>query len=404
MMWENSPDCHNELVAQKVRRDQVDAVLQCLHFRNNDHADGDSYYKVRPIFENLNRASAKWMAMESQYSIDEMMIPYYGRHSSKQFIRGKPIRYGFKVWALCTSCGAGVWYEPYCGRDTCIEDQGLGQGPNVVLDLIEKAGLPQGSEIYMDNVFTTFPLLEKLSERGIGGTGTVRQNRLNKVPIMKKKQVEKKDVPRGFSQSLFQEDRVLIVWKDNKAVYMASNKHGDDKSGTCLRFSREKKANIQVPMPTMVGKYNAGMGGVDLLDNLIACYRPVFRIRKWWFAFFTWSISLSAVNAWRFRMQVTGKKEAYLDFLRELVVTMLQFHGSPPLASGPKKISAGSRFDGLNHWITSTAEAATGKSSRRNCKQCHLEGKKEAKAVFICRKCDVPLHVQCFEELHCLFF
>ena len=29
--------------------------------------------------------------------MDEVMIPYYGRHSAKQYIRGKPIRYGFKV-------------------------------------------------------------------------------------------------------------------------------------------------------------------------------------------------------------------------------------------------------------------------------------------------------------------
>lgn len=139
--------------------------------------------------------------------------------------------------------------------------------------------------------------------------------------------------------------------------------------------------------------------------NFIFIHRPVFRIRKWWFAFYTWSISLSAVNAWRFRMKVTGKKQAYLDFLRELVVSMLQAHGSPPLAPGPKKIaSSGSRFDGQNHWITSTAEAANGKPTRRNCRQCYLEGKKEAKAVFMCKKCDeVPLHVHCFEELHCLF-
>ena len=25
------------------------------------------------------------------------MIPYFGRHSSKQFIRGKPVRFGYKV-------------------------------------------------------------------------------------------------------------------------------------------------------------------------------------------------------------------------------------------------------------------------------------------------------------------
>jgi hypothetical protein len=70
-----------------------------------------------------------------------------------------------------------VWFEPYCGRHTQIEDFGLGQGPNVVLDLVQKAKLAPGSEVFFDNLFTSFPLLEKLSEMGIGGTGTVRQNR-----------------------------------------------------------------------------------------------------------------------------------------------------------------------------------------------------------------------------------
>jgi hypothetical protein len=75
-----------------------------------------------------------------KFSIDETMIPYYGRHSTKQFIHGKPIRFGYKVWSLCTSDGCGIHFEPYCGVDTNVTDAGLGQGPNVVLDLAEKVG------------------------------------------------------------------------------------------------------------------------------------------------------------------------------------------------------------------------------------------------------------------------
>ena len=67
-----------------------------------------------------------------------------------------------------------------------------GQWPNVVYDLVKKANIPKGSHIYMDNLFTSFPLLNKLSEMEIGGTGTMRQNRLNNVPIMNKKDLEKK--------------------------------------------------------------------------------------------------------------------------------------------------------------------------------------------------------------------
>lgn len=56
----------------------------------------DGFYKVRPIFNNLNEGG-RWFRGKKDYSIDEVMIPYFGRHSAKQYIRGKPIRYGYKV-------------------------------------------------------------------------------------------------------------------------------------------------------------------------------------------------------------------------------------------------------------------------------------------------------------------
>jgi hypothetical protein len=111
--------------------------------------NGDNYYKVRPIFHNLNQASKRWFSSYQKFSVDEVMIPYYGRHSSKQYIHGKPVKYGFKVWAICTSDGSGVWFEPYCGRHTLIQDGGFGQGPNVVLDLVQKVNLLPGSEYFL---------------------------------------------------------------------------------------------------------------------------------------------------------------------------------------------------------------------------------------------------------------
>ena len=83
-----------------------------------------------------------------------------------------------------------LWVEPYCGACTNLPDYGLGQGPNVVLGLTDASGLPPGTKIYMDNLFTSLPLLDKLSEKGIGGTGTLRANRLGPIPLTKKAEVE----------------------------------------------------------------------------------------------------------------------------------------------------------------------------------------------------------------------
>lgn len=46
MIWQQKADCYNALVADNIRRKEVDTVLSCLHFRDNTKLDDDGYYKV----------------------------------------------------------------------------------------------------------------------------------------------------------------------------------------------------------------------------------------------------------------------------------------------------------------------------------------------------------------------
>ena len=246
-----------------------------------------------------------------------------------------------------------------------------------------------------------------MSEKGIGGTGTMRQNRLQRIAIVSKKDLEKKTVVRGHSSTLYRGDQVLVAWKDNKGVYAASNKHSGICSKTCKRFCRTTRKDICVPIPDLIGAYNTGMGGVDLLDAMVAVYRVLYRIHKWWFAIYTWSLSVSAVNAWRLRMHITGKKDPFLDFMRELVIEIFMVHGKPPtIKRRPSLAPPDDRFDGLNHWIVSTGpgegegQGQNPKPKRRNCKQCTLDGHKDNKTVYMCEKCKVPLHIFCFKKYH----
>ncbi len=48
------------------------------------------HMQVQPVLANLNKAG-QWFVEGDKFSINEVMIPYFGRHSSKQFIHGKPI-------------------------------------------------------------------------------------------------------------------------------------------------------------------------------------------------------------------------------------------------------------------------------------------------------------------------
>ena len=203
--------------------------------------------------------------------------------------------------------------------------------------------------------------------------------------------------------TVYRKDQVLVGWKDNKAVYVASNKFGNStKDSTCRRYNRVEKKYMTLPFPRLFQSYNGGMGGVDVLDGMVGCYRVPYRKKKWWFPIYTWSLSVHAVNAWKLRMRTKGKKEPYLDFIRELVVEMFETHGSADKALkvpvAPRSESF--RFDKYDHWPRSTEEDKKGKPSRRNCKFCTLQGKQDQKAVFQCSKCRVPLHIHCFMPYH----
>ena len=395
MMWEQQPDCHNAFVASAIPRDKFYNIIKNLHLVDNativpEHPDADRFVKVRPIFDNLNKAG-KYFLSEECYSVDEAMVQYYGRHGCNQYIANKPTRYGFKVWTLATSDGAGVCFEPYCGASTRVEDLGLGQGPNVVLDLIKKSKLRDGSKIYFDNLFTSFPLLKELSRQGYGGTGTVRQDRLNQVPLPPKKIYDKKVVVRGTAKSVYSEDIVATAWKDTKGVYTASNVHSGDLTKTCQRYIKEMREDVNIKQPEMVHSYNQHMGGVDLLDSSVKVYFPEIRNKKWWWPFYAWHLSVCSVNAWRLRQKVKGIKEPYLDFLRELCLGMVGVHGQDRILPPLKTVK---QFDTRNHWPVHLQ----GKK-RRNCKHCTNEGR-PTKSVWFCEKCDVGLHLQCFKAFH----
>ena len=125
------------------------------------------------FFKNIPMFLKKYSNIFQEYS---NFFRYFGHHSLKQFIRGKPTRFGFKVWCCNCSIGFTRWVEPYCGKSTQIPDRGLGQGPNVVLGLINEdhGNLPQGSDVSFDNLFTSLDLLDEMSKRGIAGSGTMR--------------------------------------------------------------------------------------------------------------------------------------------------------------------------------------------------------------------------------------
>lgn len=73
--------------------------VDCLKSTSNKHFGNTTLlYKAQPLLDEVNVVCQIWSQLiASSLSIDESMKSYYGHHSIKQFIKGKPIRYSLKL-------------------------------------------------------------------------------------------------------------------------------------------------------------------------------------------------------------------------------------------------------------------------------------------------------------------
>ncbi|GBM19898.1 Chimeric ERCC6-PGBD3 protein [Araneus ventricosus] len=115
MYWENVPDTGTTLVSQAMSRKRYFDIKKYLHFNDNTAIDSDRYYKVRPIYILLNEALQKFGVFAEHLSIDERMVRYFGRHGCKMYMKGKPVKFGYKLWILSSFDGYPFHIIPYQG-------------------------------------------------------------------------------------------------------------------------------------------------------------------------------------------------------------------------------------------------------------------------------------------------
>lgn len=406
LYWENSEDTFNAAIANSMSVNRFEEILRYLHFADNYKLNqDDKLAKVRPLFSMLNEKFVKYWVPEENLDVDESMAPYYGHHGAKQFIRGKPIRYGFKVWCLNTPNGYLVQMEPYQGAGTVQMRPNLGMGGSVVMELasvLSDTGLSdsltpeQHFSIYFDNLFTSPALLTELKKEGFDGTGTLRANRTESCPLESVDSMKKK--PRGTTDfRLDTDDNILLVrWNDNNVVTVASTKHGVAPMKNVQRFSQSEKKFIQVPCPDAIMHYNKAMGGTDRMDQNVANYRVSMRKKKWWWPLFVFCLGTSTHNAWcLYRKSAAAQHEPldYLGFLRKLALTYVhKYRGVKDNAGRPGRMELSVveevRQAQGGHYLISWP-------TQRRCRQCKGNTKKA------CSKCPAtPLHEKCFEAFH----
>lgn len=396
MYWENSTDTKNDLVRNAISRDRFRFVMQNIHCCDNNNLNvDDKFAKIRPFVELINKKFLEFAPIEEAHSIDESMIPYYGRHGTKQFIRGKPIRWGYKFWMATTRLGYIEWFDPYQGASCMIPNKykNLGLGSSVVLTFSDELtkyfpNLP--FHLYFDNFFTSITLLHYLGLRQLKGTGTIRENRIAGSIMSPSSQHKKKT--RGSYEYMLDVDNQIIVcrWNDNNLVNLASNSSSVEPISKVKRFSQKDKKNILVDQPRIIKKYNENMGGVDRADQNIGLYRVAIRGKKWYFPLVCHLVDMCVQNAWQLHRKAGGKMDQ-LAFRRTIAQGILETHKKPTTyqtGKYSKTLHQSSRFDRIDHLIIYNEKQV-------KCRFC------TKKVNFICSKCNVGLHPkECFYLYH----
>lgn len=301
--WSNDPYLCSDVVKKTMSRKVFEKIKSKLKFsKKSDNNSNDRGWRVRFLIDQFRKNIQQFGFFRSGLSIDEMMVKSFARTVLKQFIRGKPIRFGIKLWGLATSDGYLLDFDLYCGKAATVGGILLSKcalGSRVVMYLLQKflsaINIRKLSQyhLYFDNFFTSFDLILHLKKIGLRATGTIRDNRVKDKNNIDKKAdrgtyAVKHDANSGIN---------FVTVMDSKPVSIASTAGGVSPLTSCKRFSAEAKSKIELMFPKVFEIYNKYMGGVDLHDMHCNNLLPCIRSKKWTWVIFVRIIQSSITNA-----------------------------------------------------------------------------------------------------------
>jgi hypothetical protein len=413
-------------IVSVMSRDRFLLIKKNLHVVDNSFQLNpndpayDRAFKVRPLL-NIVKENFRKIQKEEKLSADEQIIPFKGRSIMKQHMPNKPNRWGYKVFVLAGG-ESGICYDfvLYTGKGDKVEH---GFCTDIIITLCETVPRSNDHQLFCDNFFTTIQLQVELMKLGIFCVGTIRSNRLAGLSMR-----DANDLSREGRGSM--DHRVTEVngvqmcatrWFDNNVVNCLSTLHDCELVDSVRRWSTKEKKHIQIQRPNVIKAYNQYMGGVDLIDMLIALYRIKVRSRKYYMKIIFHLIDLSIVTAWLlYRRHCTqlqvGKKDIFtlLEFRIEIATVLLRRiepqctkqRGRPSLQELSVSIESSrtrraltvrhprsdDRKDGSNHWPSSTTK---GRCRYRGC---------TGYSTVLSSKCKVRLclnnHNNCYRQYH----
>ncbi|UYV61213.1 PGBD5 [Cordylochernes scorpioides] len=359
-----------------MARERFEAILSMLHLNDNmlyiPHGQPgyDPIYKIRTLFDSLVNKFRTWYSPDEKLTIDEAICPFRGRVHFRVYIKGKPHKYGIKIYEICeSSTGYTCNLDIYTGRHPHQDLQ-----YNSILSLVDRIAEPyyqKGHIIYFDRWFSSPQLFNHLWEKKTLAVGTVRHNRKG----LPKKAFSKK-LKKG--ESIFCQNSQLLAlkWRDTRDVFMIATTQ-DSSMIQAQKKIRRQPQTISITKPAIVVDYNKNKAGVDRSDQFMAYYPFHRRTLKWWKKLFFHIFGLTIVNSHIvYNKLTTGRKMPLREYHLAIMERLMEEAGTEILDEQPSASGSSERLIG-KHFLTKIP--ATGKTTiQKRCKVCSDKGKRSS--------------------------
>jgi len=400
-IWSMEPLLHDTVLSQVMSRDRYRVLSKYFHIVDNTGAKAyreegyDPMHKVRPIIDLFNIRCADLYKPKQHLSVDEAMIPFKGRHYTKQYMPNKPDKFGFKAW-VCAEADTGyaLQVELYEGKardpDRVRTRSENGLGYDVVTQLTRQYW-EKFHVITYDRFFSSVALAENLLQHRTYVNSTILLNRKGLPTAVKKLKLKKSSPCHQYRKS----DLLLTVFHDKRQISHLST--------GCLPGLSDNGVK-----PIVNVAYNKYMGGVDLCDQHKSYYRVGRKTVKWWKYIVWYFINVAINNAYvlykasptpiatdaepRPRAVVTHKM-----FRLEIVKQLL---GDLRSRRAPVKRLRPSSDAVLLDPADAHLHIAELTHQQMSCQYCKRKGDKKRSRTW-CKDCDVHLCPHgCFQRYH----
>lgn len=415
----NDENFQQEFVRKRMTFQRFNDILLSLHVVNVTNltpAQREANKKADPLwlfaeFSNLlcNHCFEYWDP-EQFISLDESSIRYKGRFAAKMYNPTKPNKWHIRQYSLNDASGYLLKFHLYRGSAEVYPD-GIKATHFPIFKLTSDTRLHnKGYILVTDRFYSGLEVVNTLHERGIEFLGTVL---LNRIPIDKKLVITNKSkADRGDVNACEDEKQThkIISWMDNKPVNILTTL---DTNWHYVSKNDKNNSKKTIKCPTVVTLFTAKMRGTDIFDQLMSYYFPNIRSFKWTVRVFTHLFYIAVINSHflykdYFKCKRGDENFELINYINNL---MLELGKLPNNVEAIQNISLKrrrhtcehdkNRLCGIHTPLRISYELDRNDNVVSNNKRVLCGYCKMSETTFICKQCNIGLHIGSLKQMDC---